>query len=260
VLVNSRKASKNATAIIGIDCATQETKRGLAYGLLQDNKIIITDIASCSPVNPSQEIISNWLSRNRLTLLALDAPLGWPATMSEKLPSHKAGNPLVLADRDRMFLRETDFVIWKEFNKKPLEIGASLIARTATSALELLENLRIIQNLDIPLAWEMGDIAETCAIEVYPAATLVARGIALAGYRKGKPGEAIRFQIIEDLIRSCEIEIPKSQIARAAKSPDSLDAVVCVLAGADFLRAKCIPIPDKLRDIARKEGWIWVKK
>ena len=247
------------TAIIGIDCATQEAKRGLAYGLLKDSNLTITDVASCSSVNPSQEIISNWLNRTRFTLLALDAPLGWPATMSQKLASHKAGNPLGLEDNNRMFLRETDFVIWGEF-KKPLEVGASLIARTATSALELLENLRKSQNLDIPLAWEMGVISDTSAIEVYPAATLAARGIALSGYRKGKSGEAIRAQIIENLNRSCEIEIPNSQIARTANSPDSLDAVVCVLAGADFLRGKCIPIPDKLLDIARKEGWIWVKK
>ena len=247
------------TAIIGIDCATQEAKRGLAYGLLKDSNLTITDVAFCSSVNPSQKIISNWLNRTRFTLLALDAPLGWPATMSQKLASHKAGNPLGLEDNNRMFLRETDFVIWGEF-KKPLEVGASLIARTATSALELLENLRKSQNLDIPLAWEMDDISETCAIEVYPAATLAARGIVLSGYRKGEAGETRRLQIIENLNRSYELEVQNSQIAQAANSPDSLDAVVCVLAGADFLRGKCIPIPDKLRDSARKEGWIWVKK
>ena len=249
----------DTTAIIGIDCATQEAKRGLAYGLLQDDKLTITDVASCKSANPSRVIISNWLNRTRFTLLTLDAPLGWPSAMSDTLPSHQAGNPLGLKDSNRMFLRETDFVIWREF-KKPLEVGASLIARTATSALELLGNLRKIQNLAIPLAWEMGDIAETCAIEVYPAATLTARGIALAGYRKGKSGEAIRFQIIENLNRSCEVEIANSQTTRAVNSPDSLDAVVCVLAGADFLRGNCIPIQDNLRDIAYKEGWIWVKK
>lgn len=158
-----------------------------------------------------------------------------------------------------MFLRETDFVIWGEF-KKPLEVGASLIARTAASALELLENLRKSQNLDIPLAWEMGDISETCVIEAYPAATLLARGITLSEYRKGKVGETRRLQIIDNLNRPYDLEIQNSQIAQTANSPDSLDAVVCVLAGADFLMGKCIPIPDKLRDIARKEGWIWVRK
>ena len=251
---------KSVTAIIGIDCATQDAKRGLAYGIFQNNKLIITDVASCSLANPSLEIISNWLDSNRITLLSLDAPLGWPITMAERLPLHKAGNPLEIEDNNRMFLRETDFVIWREFNRKPLEIGASLIARTAASALGLLENLRINENLDIPLAWEMGDIYETCAIEVYPAATLASRGIDVAGYRTGPLGETRRFQIIENLNRSCDIKIPKSQIAKAANNPDSLDAVVCVLAGADFLRGNCISIPDNLLDTSRKEGWIWVKK
>jgi len=104
-------------AIIGIDCATQEAKRGLAYGLLKNGKLTITDVASCSSANPSQEIIPSWLNRTRFALLALDAPLGWPVTMSEKLPLHKAGNPLGVEDSNRMFLRETDFVIWREFKK-----------------------------------------------------------------------------------------------------------------------------------------------
>jgi len=103
-------------------------------------------------------------------------------------------------------------------------------------------------------------MSETCAVEVYPAATLAAGGIALSGYRKGKSGKTSRLQIIENLIKSYNIEIPNSQISQAANSPDSLDAVVCVLAGADFLMEKCIPIPDNLRDIAYKEGWIWVRK
>lgn len=68
------------TAVIGIDCATRKEKRGLAYGLLKDDKLTITDVTSCSPVNPSQEIISIWLDRSFSTLLALDAPLGWPVT------------------------------------------------------------------------------------------------------------------------------------------------------------------------------------
>ena len=67
-------------------------------------------------------------------------------------------------------------------------------------------------------------------------------------------------KVIGNLNISCDIEIPNSQVAQAASSADVLDAVVCVLAGADFLRRKCIPIPDNLRDIAPKEGWIWVRE
>ncbi len=39
---------------------------------------------------------------------------------------------------------------------------------------------------------------------------------------------------------------------------DILDAAVCVLAGFHFINNKCMPPLDI--DLARKEGWIWVKK
>jgi hypothetical protein len=36
-----------------------------------------------------------------------------------------------------------------------------------------------------------------------------------------------------------------------------LDAIVCVLAGADFILGKSIS-PDQLKlELAKKEGWIW---
>jgi len=36
---------------------------------------------------------------------------------------------------------------------------------------------------------------------------------------------------------------------------DVLDAAICVLAGADFLRSRMMPLKDI--KLARKEGWIW---
>jgi len=40
-------------------------------------------------------------------------------------------------------------------------------------------------------------------------------------------------------------------------NPDVLDAVVCVLAGRDFLCGNARP-PEHM-DLALKEGWIWVR-
>jgi hypothetical protein len=42
----------------------------------------------------------------------------------------------------------------------------------------------------------------------------------------------------------------------AADSPHVLDAILCGLAGCDFLGGKCFQPKDK--DIALIEGWIWV--
>ena len=38
-------------------------------------------------------------------------------------------------------------------------------------------------------------------------------------------------------------------------SADALDAVVCVLAGRDFLEG--FEVPPDAPDLARREGWIW---
>jgi hypothetical protein len=43
-----------------------------------------------------------------------------------------------------------------------------------------------------------------------------------------------------------------------AASPDVRDAVVCTLAGADFLAGR-VMAPDDLA-LARREGWIWVRQ
>lgn len=39
---------------------------------------------------------------------------------------------------------------------------------------------------------------------------------------------------------------------------DALDAAICVLAGADFLEEEVMDLA-KI-DVAKKEGWIWVRK
>ena len=46
--------------------------------------------------------------------------------------------------------------------------------------------------------------------------------------------------------------------ASLAINADALDAVVCVLAAADFLMGHARP-PDNL-ELAIKEGWIWVRE
>jgi len=44
----------------------------------------------------------------------------------------------------------------------------------------------------------------------------------------------------------------------AENNADILDAIVCVLSGADFLRGQAYFPYDEAE--AKKEGWIWVKR
>lgn len=226
--------------VIGIDCATQQKNIGLAYGsVTTSGKAVIKDIKLGSRNVPATETIEKWLQKEQLVLLALDAPLGWPTALGQKLSTHYAGMPLE-AKPEHLFSRQTDRKVESVIGKRPLEVGANLIARTAHSALGLLESLREKTGLLIPLAWEIGEVRQTCAIEVYPAATLAALGIKATNY-KDKDADDKRLELIGKLGEY--LEIANQQRVLLKDSADAIDAVICVLAAHDFLLGKCFP-PD----------------
>lgn len=113
-------------------------------------------------------------------LIALDAPLGWPKGLGRQLQNHLAG-AVVTSEPNEIFRRETDRFIERAYQKRPLEVGANLIARTAHSALKLLGDIRAASDREIPLTWTPRTIVGTVAIEVYPAATLIAHDKQFAG-------------------------------------------------------------------------------
>ncbi len=90
------------------------------------------------------------------------------------------------------------------------------------------------------------------AIEVYPAATLRAHSINAKGYKK-RSNLAERDAMIERLHSLAGFP---ENIEALRASADALDAVVCLAAGADFLRGLALP-PANL-SLAKQEGWIWV--
>jgi predicted RNase H-like nuclease len=229
--------------LIGIDCATKQSNIGLALASFQDGKATVRDAKVGSETKSALAIIKDWLAEGRRALLALDAPLGWPTELGRNLHAHKAGE-WIDVDRDRLFSRYTDREVERRLNKRPLEVGANLIARTAHAALQLLGQLRQETKLAIPLAWDCTNITETCAIEVYPRATLEAMGIKykwrLSAIRK---------------VGCLAMEVAEKNLA----SEHGIDAVVCVLAAVDFLTGRC-PAPTRREmDVAEKEGWIWVR-
>jgi predicted RNase H-like nuclease len=243
--------------IIGIDCAVDEKKRGLARGLLDGDTLTVHEVTTGSRDRPAVEIVKSWIGEDTPTLLALDAPLGWPAALGTALTGHRAGQPLPPPDANLLFRRATDrFVECKgKGGPRPLDVGANLIARTAYAALELLEKLRQKTKKQIPLAWDPADLKdEPVAIEVYPAATLAAYRFESSRYKRKEDG-AIRAKILKQL--AGELTLP-DDLDLPTGNPDALDAVVCVLAGRDFLLGEAYGPEDM--DLAQQEGWIWVRK
>ncbi len=256
------RATSKSITIIGIDCATAAGNTGLARGHLEGGELTVDAVPErTTKMAALEETIRGWIAPR--TLLAVDAPLGWPAAMADALGEHRAGLPLGSAESDanRLFRRATDRRVKAEIDQSPLEVGADRIARTAHTALAMLARLRRRTGLDLPLAWTPGELqGERSVIEVYPAATLRARGWPHKGYKSPSKAKADACRRVRETI--CERLAGEATFSAAARramlaSDHFLDAALCVLAGADFMRGEVIR--PNAGDLPRREGWIWVR-
>jgi predicted RNase H-like nuclease len=241
------------TTLIGIDCATKAKNIGLAYGFFEKEKAQIDEVTICSNDIDLVGTIVEWTKRSEYTLIALDAPLGWPVDLGKSLNIHEAGKPIKI-EPNQLFRRETDRLVKTNIGKQPLDVGADRIARTAHSALSLLEEIREKTGEAVPLAWKPNQSPGVYAIEVYPAATLLAHAIRPPSYKVIK-GQDVRRTLVNTL--SNHIALP-SDTSLMEMNDDAIDAALCVLAGADFLLGDVIE-PNNM-DSAKREGWIWVRK
>lgn len=238
--------------VIGIDCATEAKKVGLAMGVYRDRSITLLETKLGSDGNSIVEIIKDWIQEDDKVVLAIDAPLGWPEDLGKSLCNHLAGQALAV-NSNLMFRRETDRFIKDKVKKQPLDVGADRIARTAYAALKILGELQLFINNKIEMAWDPEKLNGVAVIEVYPAATLQCYGIRNVGY-KAKEQEAQRDDILNELKRVMDIRCNSLQMRQNA---DVLDSAVCLLAAKDFLNGDAyLPIDFEK---AEKEGWIWVK-
>lgn len=149
-----------------------------------------------------------------------------------------------------MFRRETDRFIKQRLGQQSLDVGADRIARTAHAALALLEEVRNLTGEAIPLAWGPSFVERVAAIEVYPAATLRAHRIRFSKYKK-----PAQLRERREIMAALSPLLTISQTDLAFEQADVLDAIVCVLAGADFQSGKCMSPVDSPSAI--REGWIW---
>jgi predicted RNase H-like nuclease len=239
------------TTIIGIDCATTPVNVGMARARLMARTWLVTDtLVGGGDRDPATQV-ARWLEEDEHVLLALDAPLGWPRAMVPALTDHRAGTP-VAAPAETLFNRETDRMVRRSYRKRPLEVGADRIARTAYAALMLLDDVRRATGKDVPLAWTPR-APVPAAIEVYPAATLAVHRVSVSGYKKADATEA---RAVLSSWLAGTLKLPYDLDATRL-SEHALDAMVCVVAGVDFVTGCAVPPQD--RGLAEAEGWIWVR-
>lgn len=221
--------------LIGVDWSAVESNRGIAVCDLSGESLDVVELSACNSRRTALRVISDALEVGEATpcLIAIDAPLGWPVGLSEALMGHSAGEWLSVG-ADEMFSRDTDRFVQQTLRKRPLEVGANLIARTAHAANQFLWDLRKETSRAIPLLWAPEELHDVGVIEVYPAATKKVSGGSSAATALGVTDED----------------------ARCANAHVA-DALWCVVAGLHFLRGQCRAPVDVTR--SRREGWIWFR-
>ncbi|MEM9491348.1 MAG: DUF429 domain-containing protein [Myxococcota bacterium] len=242
------------TVIIGIDCATDPKRIGIAAARrTQKGRCTVHSIGLGSDGPPLVERIAELCQSHDRALLAMDAPLGWPHDLGRVLHNHSAGQPIAVT-ANHLFRRATDRMIHERYGKLPLEVGADRIARTALAALDLLGQIGAQLDRRGQLAWSPALTPGLSAIEVYPAATLLAHWNYRQRYKRAEDRDA-RQALLGHLAQ--HLSLPQD-CSRAIDNADILDAILCVLAGHDFLSGRALAPPPSQRDLARHEGWIWV--
>lgn len=243
--------------LVGLDMATQNEKTGLSVAVREKDGYRLTFIGAGQKGRPLTDLLLPYIKEGDQILFCLDAPLGWPEAMSKNLPGHQAGAGLDLK-ADRLFSRYTDRQVHKRLGKKPMEVGAERIARTALRALAVLEEIRGLYNKELPLAWSLAGFSDWQAIEVYPAALLKTRSLVDGSY-KGKKGLRERLRMVRALLKEPEIFFNQDQAQAMVVQDDVFDAYLCLLAGLDFLLARAPGPPKKKLALAKNEGWIWTR-
>ena len=72
------------TTVVGVDCATDPRRVGLALGRWDGSRTTLVEVRHGSAAAPPAEIVARWIdAHDGPVLLALDAPLGWPAPLGE---------------------------------------------------------------------------------------------------------------------------------------------------------------------------------
>lgn len=236
--------------IIGLDCAVDAKGVGLVRATLSDARLRVAELWSAGE-RTAVEAIAQWTRDGGPALIAVDAPLGWPARMGRLLPEHCAGEP-IRARPNCFFRRHTDRFVQRKVGKTPLDIGADRIARTAVAALQIIDDVRMASGRPWPLAWSPNDVEAGAVIEVYPAATLLSRGRTVAGFK-----DPMRPEVRSAFIAGATdvLDLGNCDKGIVTGNCDVFDAVICALAAGDFLLDRAMP-PDNL-DLARREGWIW---
>lgn len=238
--------------IIGLDAAVQDKDIGCVFGEYRRGRLLL--MQKWERKEPLEDFIFACIRDSPSAILAIDAPLGWPVSFRKVLNNHCAGRPLDV-DPQSFFKRKTDLDVRQRFRKTPLEISADRIARTAFFTLQRLGKVEKQIDKKLELLWDVKSRNDHGLLEVYPAATLLANGLSIKGYKK--ENITARKKLYEELGALYNFSNPLN--LDLTEVEHDFDALVCCLACADFIEGKS-RAPDVLDREIKEEGWIWIKE
>lgn len=236
--------------LIGIDCAVDPANTGLCMGDYKDGVLTVREALNGSGRVP-EEIAAGWTGSGPL-LVGLDAPLGWPSPLGDSLVSHRAGDFLD-TPANRLFRRFCDDYTAETIGKRPMDVGADRIARTAHGALSLLAGLRRLSGRPLPLGWQPGEPPSGEVIETYPAAWLTVAGLPAKAYKRTEQRN-VREEILSGLPGWVRLVCGTQAFLDDA---DILDALLCLLVCVAYLQGLVRHPPAEKAELIRREGWIW---
>jgi predicted nuclease with RNAse H fold len=178
-------------------------------------------------------------------LVAIDAPLGWPAAFVAAVTGHARGEAWPSVGLRDLRFRATDHHVRDNVGWWPLSVSSDLIGVVAFRAARLVSLLR-------PGASARD--GSNGLLEVYPAAALARWSLPHLGYKK-RAHTAERLAILAGLERVVEVEMTAVQ-EQLARSSDCLDSLVAAIVARALAIGRTDPIPVGHRAIAAVEGWI----
>jgi hypothetical protein len=179
--------------------------------------------------------------------IGIDCPLGWPDDFVDFVTAHRAGftraAAATIADRRPLAYRATDLHFMADPHRlRPLSVSADRIAHAAFRAAALLARLG-----------EDDRSGAGRVVEAYPAGSLKQWGLP---YRRYKDDPARVAQSLTALEQRAGLVFAAGTRAACLGSADAFDALVVALTARAAALGRVQPVPEGLRDRARREGWI----
>jgi len=232
--------------VAGLDLASQDARTAMAVLGWERGRVSVLELT----VGVGNEAIVD--AAERVSLLGIDCPFGWPVAFTDLLIAQRAGTvePGTAADqrsKRRLAYRRTDAVVRERTGRWPLSVSADRIAYPSMRCAGLLATLSA-EGFPVRRSGIDSRVAE-----VYPAAALARWRLGAAGYKLDGPGLP---RTVQALTRAAPwLDLGAFQ-ALCRRSHDAFDAVIAALVAGAVVLGRVETVPPEDRELADEEGWI----